>query len=569
MAIISGRENYGVAFLITLAVALLLWAPGLLWNALKPQNRLPTALIPLPGFLALVMCGVVVWGVHPTNALLTGIVAALPGCASALALIWRRVSRGSLSGILGDQGATVVMLWAALTIGAAAVGLNRLPVALELLPNTVIPGRIVASPPDHVLPYLTAVYFFHGHDGHAMSDEYFSKDWSVASRGPLVPLATLSLMHVFHAQPSDPPDLSTKHWPVTTQGAFIARMLGWMTNAFVVLAAGHLLRTLNVSARVMQIALAWTCLAPSVIQNTVFLWPKELAAFFILLAVSEIIRERWEWSGVWLALAWLSHPVGLLFAPGVGLFLLWQAYRRGEPARFNDAVAPALRFGLAFLAMALPWALYKAWLGRHDMFFDYLLGAGYVPERAVSFAAWAWFRWDNFWFTLVPGAFIQGPPFHNGISGPLSEIQRWNVQYSRTLPGSLGLIMFIPAYFALIRRNVQPLQNAIRICLVFIPLCVMIVYWGFSNDGLGRNSLEPLVPLIIVFAVAHLPTHNVLWNVGLASVWLEGRCVELSGMMSEQTFTWAKVPISSWVFWTAGGLASLFILRTGTKETRT
>jgi hypothetical protein len=129
--------------------------------------------------------------------------------------------------------------------------------------------------------------------------------------------------------------------------------------------------------------------------------------------------------------------------------------------------------------------------------------------------------------------------------------------------------MFIPAYFALVRRNVQPLQNAIRICLVFIPLCVMIVYWGFSNDGLGRNSLEPLVPMIILFAVAHLPTDTVLWNVGLASVWLEGRWVELSGMITAQGFTWADVPISSWVFWAVGGLASLFILRMGTKETST
>ncbi len=77
------------------------------------------------------------------------------------------------------------------------------------------------------------------------------------------------------------------------------------------------------------------------------------------------------------------------------------------------------------------------------------------------------------------------------------------------------------------------------------------------------------MPLIIVFAVAHLPTHNVLWNVALASVWLEGRWVELSGMTSEQALPWAKVPISSRVFWAVDGLASLFILRMGTKETST
>ncbi len=132
-------------------------------------------------------------------------------------------------------------------------------------------------------------------------------------------------------------------------------------------------------------------------------------------------------------------------------------------------MAPALRIELALLAMAQPWALYKAWFGRHDMFFGYLLGAGYVPERAVSFDAWAWLRWENFWLTFVPGAIIQGPPLHNWISGPLSEIQRWNVQHPRTLPGSLGLAMFIPAHVALIRGSGQPLPHTSRICLVFIP----------------------------------------------------------------------------------------------------
>ncbi len=146
-------------------------------------------------------------------------------------------------------------------------------------------------------------------------------------------------MHVFHAQPFDPPDLSTKHWPATTQGAFIARMLGCITNAFVVLAVGHLLRTLNVSARVMQIALAWTCLAPTVIQNTVFLWPKALAAFFHLLAVSDFIRQRWEWSAVWLALAWLSRPVGLLFAPGMRLLSI--STRRSRAVQGRRGARPA------------------------------------------------------------------------------------------------------------------------------------------------------------------------------------------------------------------------------------
>ena len=39
----------------------------------------------------------------------------------------------------------------------------------------------------------------------------------------------------FRAKPSDPPNLGRASWPVTRQGAHIARVFGWMTDALVVI----------------------------------------------------------------------------------------------------------------------------------------------------------------------------------------------------------------------------------------------------------------------------------------------------------------------------------------------
>ena len=47
---------------------------------------------------------------------------------------------------------------------AASIGLNPLGIAQEYGGDGELPGRMVASPPDHVIPYDTAVYLFHRHD---------------------------------------------------------------------------------------------------------------------------------------------------------------------------------------------------------------------------------------------------------------------------------------------------------------------------------------------------------------------------------------------------------------------
>ena len=406
---------------------------------------------------------------------------------------------------------------------------------------------MVASPDDHTIPYTTSVYFYHGKDGKESSEDYFG-DWSVASRGPLVPLAVNTLLHILRAKPSDPPDTTATAWPITKEGAYAARIFGWLTNAMVVLGVAHLLTVLGIARSGRRIALVWTALAPVTLINTVFLWPKLLAAFFILLASASILESCWVLAALWTALAWLSHPVGALLLPALGLLLTWQAQRgsRGIATKFRAIFIAGATFAIAGAAVMGPWLGYKAWLGYHDAFMDYFLANGEM-HRAETFQAWADARWRNFWLTLVPGGFFLNGEMPEWLEGPLTGPMRWTVQYAKTLPAGLGFSLFGAAYVAFLRRNEDPRVQALKFALVGASFATMIVFWGYSEDGLGRNCLEPLEFLMIVLGVASFPSPSILWWLGLVGVYLEGRWVEFSGFVGVPGFHWSAVPVAAWI----------------------
>ncbi|OYX75797.1 MAG: hypothetical protein B7Y95_00685 [Rhizobiales bacterium 32-66-11] len=558
--------NYGWVCLSALLIVALLLVPGAWWNArAAAARRLPSAFVPVPGLLALAATGLLLWIVHPASSL---VVALLHGGASLilaldLARLWWRPGR--LRASFGDQGPGVFALWGAMIAMAMAVGLNPLPISQETHADTVIPARMVASPPDHFIPYITATYMFHGKDGIERSKDYFGEQWTIASRGPLVPLATNALFYLFGAAPHDTPNIERKPWPGTTDGAYLARLLGWITNAMIVLGAGHLLLALGIkpASRPWMLGCLWVALAPAMLINTVFLWPKVLAGFFILLALAALLRARWGVAAACGVLAWLSHPVGLLFLPPLGLIALWTGFGGAGSSRetWTAAVRAGLVFGLVTLVLMAPWLTYKAWLGGHDMFMDYLRGDGQGTAPAQSVLSWLATRWDNFWMTLSPTVYFYSNHMRTWNDGEVSEPLRWTVQYAKTLPAGLGFCLFFPAYMALARPGADVRLR--QMCAVIVAaFALMLLAWGYSRDGLRRNSLEPLIPLMIVLCAAQAKAGPV-WLIGLAGIYLEGRWVEFTGFVLEKSFSWASVPLDAWVCWSVSSLVGLGLLGLG------
>jgi hypothetical protein len=257
-------------------------------------------------------------------------------------------------------------------------------------------------------------------------------------------------------------------------------------------------------------------LAPLTLINVAFLWPKLLAAYFLFLSAADILRGRSAWrAGIWASLAYLSHPVGGLFFPALVLLRVRVHATDGGAGlptlrRWGGALHSGIRMAAASLLFASPWLAYKAILGLPDVFLRYPLGDGRGFLEAHSLTSWLATRWGNLWYSFVPGAFFFSGQMPAWIEGPLSPVLRWAIQYAKSMPANMGFSWAWAAYAVALglsgggawRRRAS---RDFALGFMLPGTAVMLVFWGFSSDGLGRNCLEPLSAAAIVWVAASWP----------------------------------------------------------------
>ena len=64
----------------------------------------------------------------------------------------------------------------------------------------------------------------------------------------------------------------------------------------------------------------------------------------------------------------------------------------------------------------------------------------------------------------------------------------------------------------------------------------MLIYWGFSGDGLGRNCLEPLTVAAIALTASAINIARRWVALLLVLLFIENRWVEFSGFIFEKHF---------------------------------
>ena len=531
-----GPTNYPRYWLSGLLLAVLIFVPGLaLRRSLPATFGGEPWLLPIPGLLLLAGYGLLLWLLKAGNnglarhilliveAGLAGWSATFPyrpgfggqaGRAGSDVEVVPDTAKGkgeipaergpaqrarrSRSTLRAGKPPSISWMWgiyAGIVILAAAYSIVRRPVTQEESRGSSFQSRLVASPPDHLIPYTTAVYFHHGYDGVTRAADYFGAV-SVATRGPLAPWIINAAFNVLQLKPLDPPDSTVDAWPAAADGFYAARWIAFLTNACAI--AGVASLCLALGGR-LWFATIWAAVAPITFINVAFAWPKLFAAYFVLLALADCLRAksplRW---GLWLTLAYLAHPVGGLFAVPV---LIYAARTRGWKT--------ALPAGAIAVVALLPWLAFQHHLSGSGSFGRYPLGDGRGYLAAASAVTWLKTRWLNLWYTLVPGAFYWSPLMRSWTWGSLSDPARWAVQYAKTLPGNLGYYGCALAYFALARlgwakgrQRTSP--EAIRFAAWFLFPCflILLLYWGYSSDGLGRDCLEPLSLICIAWTAA-------------------------------------------------------------------
>jgi hypothetical protein len=528
----SSPRNYFWYAVSAVALGALLFMPGLALRRFAPRWwPRDLSFVAVPGLLGLAVLGGVFWQVPSAGAL----GASLWLVANIGFGAWRawQVARAPVDSVPSEWRPMAV--YAAVCVSAVAWGVLPEPVTQEFDAKSTVQARMIASPPDHAIPFRTAEYFHSGRDGIEDSDAYFGSDWSVASRGPLMPLAINGVFHVFDARPQSIATSSLQAWPASPDGYYLARILLILANGLVIL-AGMSLAGLLIPARgaAQGRALLWFAAAPLVMINLDFIWPKLLASALVMLALQEVISRRsLVRAGVLAGLSYLSHPVGALVTPALVVFMMWSgAASTGDgKAKLRSMTVAAVRFFGGWLVVSCVWLGFKSSLGHPDVFLHYPMGDGRGFMAAESWRSWVECRWNNLWYSLVPGAFYVSEHMKHWVFGPLSEPARWGIYYAKTLPAGMGHAVFLVLIWAGI-RPAKGMFMGYRRWLLGFSFGIMLVFWGYSWDGLGRNCLEPLGCLALVYAAAASSlSRNVALGVAVTA-WVEAWSVRAIGIFT-------------------------------------
>lgn len=515
-----------IEFLFLLAaVIVLLGLPGLIFNALFHKNKIEFECIPIIGMLLLAFIGLVSWIIDKRFVGGFGVLAQV-GYAMMLVILLYVYSVDKYKPVLLSNDKWVLAVLLCVLVQAVSIGINPLPIGQEYGLGSSMPGRMIASPPDHAIPFYTAKYFREHLDGNERSNEYFGI-WGLGARGPLVPLGINALFTLFHARDNYLP--LNVSWPLGVEGEHFAKAYGWVLNSLVILGVYSVIKSLRVSREILTTALTWVALSPVITINVVFTWPKMLATYFILLGISCLIRQRFIWGGVMMAFAWLSHPVGAIFLPAILVFAFLTM--KNKPLRLIGNRMAKIIFSTSLVVS--PWFFYKIfYLQNPDPFVHYVMGGGMGLEPAHNLSSWIQVRVFNVWYTLIPFAFFFSDFMQSWVYGPLNDILRWYTQYAKELPGQLGFSCFLPAYVAFVVYRRTAISKAI-LALIVIAFLVMDIFWGYSSDGLGRNSLEPLSIIIILFATVYYKGSRKWLYIMLPVLAIEGQMLVLSGFLFE------------------------------------
>jgi hypothetical protein len=177
---------------------------------------------------------------------------------------------------------------------------------------------------------------------------------------------------------------------------------------------------------------------PYFIGQTIFTWPKAMAAFFVLLCWNSARRHHDpKIVGLAAALAYHCHPASLAVAGGVGLWYGIKAWH--EKGSFR----PVLEYGVIFLLMILPWLVWTRLVLQlpGNLLAQNLTGEG-TADLIASPINFVWVRFHNIIINLIPVSFIVYP----------FDLDRVVYYAMHCLPTTVGLFLIISAFLECAQR---------------------------------------------------------------------------------------------------------------------
>ncbi len=220
--------------------------------------------------------------------------------------------------------------------------------------------------------------------------------------------------------------------------------------------------------------------SPYFIFQTIFTWPKDLAAFFILLALTHALTtKKHHWiTGCLVGLAYLSHPYAGAFLLGFCLYYLVKE-------RTKDGIRNILWIVAGFVLTTFFWFAWKKHLNLpSDLVSQNFSLAG---QGRLNFV---WARLTNLLNTFLP-VHLLAYPFN--LSGIL-------IGSTLNVAGAVGLLAYGACLYHV--SEIHRLKNSVAMTTIMGLPCLLLVA-VFSNQAVPVvHGLQVLVPLL-VFGIAY------------------------------------------------------------------
>ena len=263
---------------------------------------------------------------------------------------------------------------------------------------------------------------------------------------------------------------------------------------------------------------AMLCLTnPYLLSQTIFIWPKALAGFFLLLTWHAVRRGYHPaFVGACAALAFHSHPLALPFAGGLGLFYAMEVWLGRCEMR------SLLSFAFTFLLLVMPWF---AWTQLYlqipsDMIWQNVAGAG--TDAALSSPLnFVWARLRNLTSIFTPVMFFVYP---FDASTVLASAEN-------CLPGAVGIFLIVPALMEAVKVSQR---SALAWCAIALPFFAITALFSLPATVLV-HGFQVVVGALIFFGVIRLARNfspAAFWSIVILQV---GANIALLGMRAYVT----------------------------------
>jgi hypothetical protein len=440
-----------------------------------------------------------------------------------------------------------IFLIGVVAISGLGLAISLLPVKL---PNPLFDGPYVAKhdylgvrvqyitgnlPTDNSLPHVISEYLLR--DISFKNERPVMPGQEVSNRPILVSLILVPFRAAFSLPPKLPAGLPKYNyvgtvWPdfsVLMQddfGYLFSLSLGITLNALIFLAVGAFaVRAQDKSTLVAAGVVVLMLSSPYFIFQTIFTWPKELAAFFILYSVLLYYKLKAPiLAGGFLAFGYLSHPYAIVFLIGFILHAAYVYMKKGkwqgsseetlasEPSAFdkiNDNshvetphivgkrfsqnmgfgnILDIRYFGLflaVFTILVAPWFMWTKLILHipSDLVSQNFYQSG---QGIIDFF---WVRPVNYFNTLLPAYLLQYPFDLNSLV--LGSVV--------TMPGAIGLLIVAFSLMYLFENEFE--KN--KVFLIYVPSLLLILI--FSNRALpALHGLQGPFALLLLYGVIQM-----------------------------------------------------------------